>query len=30
VDVGTSDFFGNTPDNIVGGFNDLGGNNGLP
>jgi hypothetical protein len=30
VHVGTSTFFGNSPDNIVGGFNDLGGNTGLP
>jgi predicted outer membrane repeat protein len=30
VNVGTSMFFDNSPDNIVGGFNDLGGNTGLP
>jgi hypothetical protein len=30
LSVGTSSFSGNFPDNIVGGFNDLGGNSGLP
>jgi hypothetical protein len=30
LSVGTSTFSGNTPDNIVGGFTDLGGNVGLP
>jgi hypothetical protein len=30
VNVGTSTFFANSPDNIEGGFNDLGGNTGLP
>jgi hypothetical protein len=30
VNVGTSTFLGNSPDNIVGGFTDLGGNAGLP
>jgi hypothetical protein len=30
VNVGTSAFSGNSPDNIVGGFNDLGGNTDLP
>jgi hypothetical protein len=30
VNVGTSTFLGNTPDSIVGGYNDLGGNTGLP
>jgi hypothetical protein len=30
VNVGTSMFFANRPDNIVGGYNDLGGNTGLP
>jgi hypothetical protein len=28
--AGTSTFSGNSPDNLVGGFNDLGGNTGLP
>jgi hypothetical protein len=30
VQIGTSTFHRNTPDNIVGGFLDLGGNTGLP
>jgi hypothetical protein len=30
VSVGTSSFSGNSPNNITGGFNDLGGNTGLP
>jgi hypothetical protein len=30
VNVGTSTFSANSPDNIVGGYNDLGGNIGLP
>jgi hypothetical protein len=29
VNVGAGTFAGNSPDNIVGGFNDLGGNTGL-